>query len=68
MIYRQLSYNKAVDTSTGKPPFENFFGYFPPSTLDVVYGQQGGVRGDLTRDALRVEKIVEKIRHIHLQV
>jgi hypothetical protein len=27
-----------------------------------------GVREDLTRDALRAEKFVEKIRQIHLQV
>jgi hypothetical protein len=36
--------------------------------LDVVYGQQGGVRKDLTGDALTVEKFVEKIRQIRLQV
>ena len=48
--------------------FESFFGYFTPSPLDVVYGKQGGVREDLTEDALRVEKIVYKIRQIHLQV
>jgi hypothetical protein len=49
-------------------PFETFFGYFPPSHLDVVYRQQGGVREDLTGDALKEENIVEKIRKIHLQV
>jgi hypothetical protein len=32
------------------------------------YGQQGGVREDLTGDALRAEKFIEKIRQIHLQV
>jgi hypothetical protein len=36
--------------------------------LDVVYGQQGGVREDITGEALKVEKFVEKIRQIHLQV
>jgi hypothetical protein len=68
MIYIQHSYNRAVHTSTGKSPFETCFGYFPPSPLDVVYGKQGGVREDLTGDALKEEKIVEKIRKIHLQV
>jgi hypothetical protein len=48
-----------VNTSNGKSPFETCFGYLPPSPLDVVYGQQGGVREDLTRDALKEEKFVE---------
>jgi hypothetical protein len=30
--------------------------------------KQGGVREDLTGDALKEENIVEKIRQIHLQV
>ena len=36
--------------------------------MDIAYGQQGGVREDLTGDALRVENFIEKIRQIHLQV
>jgi hypothetical protein len=68
MIYIQHSYNKAIQTSTGKSPFETCFGYFPPSPLDVVYGQQGGVRDDPMGPALKAKKIVEKIRRIHLQV
>jgi hypothetical protein len=68
MIYIQHSYNRAIHTSTGKSPFETFFGYFPPSTLDVVYVQQGGVREELTRDEFKEEIYFEKIRHIHLQV
>jgi hypothetical protein len=68
MIYIQHSYNIPVCTSTGKSPFETCFEYLSPSTLDVVYGRQGGVREDLTRDALRAEKFVEKIRQINLQV
>jgi hypothetical protein len=67
LIYIQYSYNRAIHTSTGKSPFETSFGYFPPSPVDVVYGQQGGVREDLIGDALKVEKYVEKIRQIHLQ-
>jgi hypothetical protein len=62
MIYIQHSYNKSVHTSTGKSHFETFFGYFPPSPLDFVYGKQGGVREDLTGDALNETKILEKIR------
>jgi hypothetical protein len=65
LIYTQHSYNRAVHPYTDKSPFETCFGYFPPSPLDVVYGQQG-VREDLTRDALKVEKFVEKIKQIHL--
>jgi hypothetical protein len=61
LIYIQHSYNIAFHTSTSKSPFEIFFGYFPPSLLDVVYGHQGGVREDFTRDALKGKKIVEKI-------
>jgi hypothetical protein len=68
LIYKQHSYNKTFHTSTSKSPFETFFGYFPPSPLDFVYGKQGGVREDLTGDALKEKKIIEKIRHIHLQV
>jgi hypothetical protein len=37
-------------------------------TLDVVYGQQGGVRDDVIGEALKAEKFVEKIRQTHLQV
>ena len=40
----------------------------PPSPLDVLYGKQGGVREELTGAALKLEKNVEKIRKIHLQV
>jgi hypothetical protein len=61
LIYTQHSYNRVVHTSTGKSPFETCFGYLPPSPLDFVYGQ-GGEREDLTGDALKVEKLVEKIR------
>jgi hypothetical protein len=62
MIYIQKYYNISIHTSTGKSPFETCFGYFPPSPLDVVYGQQRGVREDLTGDALKAKKIVEKIK------
>jgi hypothetical protein len=41
---------------------------FATFTLICVYGQQGGVKEDLTRDALKAKMIVEKIRQIHLQV
>lgn len=34
----------------------------------MAYGQQRGVSEDLTRDALRLEKLVEKLTQIHLQV
>jgi hypothetical protein len=68
LIYIQHSYNKAVHTSTSKLAFETCFGYLTPSPLDVVYGKQGGVKMDLTRDALNVEKIVENIKKTHLQV
>jgi hypothetical protein len=56
MIYIQHSYNRPVHSSSSKSPFETCFGYLPPLPLDVVYGKQGKVREDLTRDALRVEK------------
>jgi hypothetical protein len=68
MVYIQHSYNRVIHTSIGKPPFETCFGYFPPSPLVVVYGQQGGVREDLTGDSLKVEKFLEKIRQVHLQI
>ena len=61
LVYIQHSYNRTFHTSTGKSPFEACFGYFPPSLLDIAYGQQG-VREDLTGDALRAEKFIEKIR------
>jgi hypothetical protein len=54
LIYIQYFYNKSFHTSTGKSPFETFFGYFPPSPLYIVYGKQIGMGEDLTRDALQV--------------
>jgi hypothetical protein len=56
IIYTQPSYNRESYTYTSMSPFETFYGYFPPSHLDVVYRQQGGVREDLTGDALKEEK------------
>jgi len=66
MVYIQHSYNRSVHTSIGKSPFETFFLYFLPSPLDIAYGKQGGVREDITGDALRDENFIDKIRHIHL--
>ena len=54
LIYIQHSYNRGVHTSTGKSHFQTYFRDFQPSPLDVVYGQQGGVREDLMGDALKV--------------
>ena len=42
--------------------------YFPPSLLDVVYAQQGGVREYTIGEALNAKNIIDKIRQIHLQV
>jgi hypothetical protein len=36
--------------------------------LNVVYGQQGEEREDITAESLKEENFVEKIRQIHLQV
>ena len=66
LMYIQHSYNKSVQTSTGKSRFETCFGYFPPSPLHIAYGKKGWLREDITRDSLRDEKIIEKIRKIHL--
>jgi hypothetical protein len=49
-------------------PLETCFRYLSPSPLDIAYGQQRGVREDTIEEALKAEKIVEKIRQIHLQV
>jgi hypothetical protein len=43
------------------------FIYLPPSPLNVSHGQQGGVKEDIMREALRVDKFIEKLRQIHLQ-
>lgn len=67
MVYIQHYYNRVVHTSRGDSPFETFFGYFPLSPLDIAYGKQV-VREDIIGDDLRDEKIIEKIRKIHLQV
>jgi hypothetical protein len=67
LIYTQNTYNRRVHTSIGKSPSENFFLYFLVSPLDVIYGKKG-VREDITRDASREEKNVEKIRRIHFQM
>jgi hypothetical protein len=40
LFYIQHSYNRSLDSSTGKSPLEIGFGYLPPSPLDIVYGQQ----------------------------
>jgi uncharacterized protein YlzI (FlbEa/FlbD family) len=68
LIYIQHSYNKEIHTSTSKPPFAICFECFPPSPLDVVYGKKGVVREDIIGEALKVDKCVDKIRHIHLQL
>jgi hypothetical protein len=67
IIYIQYSSSIAVHTSTSKSPFETYFGHLSPFPLDVVYGHQG-VREDITREALKDDKYVEKIMKIHLQV
>jgi hypothetical protein len=58
----QHSYNRKFHTSISKSPFETFFSYFPPSPLDVVYGKQGGVRENLTEDALKEKKLLIRSR------
>jgi len=68
MIYIYLSYNRAIHTSTGKSPFETFFGYFSPSALDYAYELQLGVMEDMTGESVKTEKFVEKIRQVHFQV
>jgi hypothetical protein len=68
LVYIQPSYNRAVHTSTSKSPFKTCFGYFPPFLLDVFYGKQGGVMKDVMGKELKVDKFVENIRQIHLQV
>jgi hypothetical protein len=60
MIYIQHSYNIALHTSIGKSPFEICFGYFSPSPLDAY--EQQGVREFITREALKENKFVEKVR------
>lgn len=57
LIYIEHSYNRDIHTSTGRSPFETFFGYLLPSPLDISYEKQGGVREVLTRDTLRAEKL-----------
>jgi hypothetical protein len=53
LIYIQHSYNKVAHTSINKFPFETYFGYLFPLPLDVVYGQQAGVKEGITKDALK---------------
>jgi hypothetical protein len=36
--------------------------------LDVSYGHQGGVREEIIVEELKLDKFVNNIRHIHLQV
>jgi hypothetical protein len=67
-IYIQHSYHRAIHTSINKFSFKTCFGYFPPFPLDDVYGKQGGVREDITKEVLKSDKLAEKIRKIHLQV
>ena len=62
MIYIQPSYNRTFHTSICKSPFETCFGNFPPLPLDVVYGQQEGVREDIIGEELKAKKFVENIR------
>jgi hypothetical protein len=67
MIYIQHSYSRVVHNSTGKSPFETFFGYIPPFPLDVVYGNQGVVMEDIIEEVLKSENFVESIRKIHFK-
>jgi len=66
LVYIQHYYNRAVHTFTGNSPFETCFGYFPPSPLEIEYGQQGGVKEDIAGDSMRDENFIEKISQIHL--
>jgi hypothetical protein len=68
MMYIQQYYKQLVHTSTDKSHFETCFGYLMPYPLDIVYGQQRGVREDTRGEALKLEKFVKNIMHIHLQV
>lgn len=40
LIYIWHSYKQVVHTSSSKFPFQNFFGYLPPSTLYVYMGNK----------------------------
>jgi hypothetical protein len=62
MIYINHSYNRLVHTFTGESPFETCFGYLWLSPLDVVYGQQGGMREEIIEEVLKEDKFVVKIR------
>jgi len=53
MISIQHSYNGSIHTYTGKSPFQTCFGYFPPSPLDDLYGQQGVTMEGVKRYALK---------------
>jgi hypothetical protein len=61
LINIKHSYNREVHTSTDNFPFENLFGYFPPSPLDIVYGKKR-VKEDITGEALKAYTFVENIR------
>jgi hypothetical protein len=39
LAYIWHSYNKSLHSSTNKSPFETYFGYLPPSSFGIVYGQ-----------------------------
>jgi hypothetical protein len=66
LIYIELSYNRSIHTSTNKSPFVTYFGYFPPSPLDVVYGKHGGEKEYATREALKDKIFFNEINKIHI--
>ena len=68
MIYIEHPYNRAAHTFTDKSPLKTCFGYLPSSPLDVVHRQHGGEGEGTTYEAFRIEKFIDKIRQIHLQV
>ena len=67
-LYIQHSYNIKVHTSISKSPLETFFGYFPPSPLDLIYGQHGREKEDTTREVLKDKRFNDKIRQTHFQL
>ena len=64
--YIQHSYNHVKHSSTQTSPFEAWYGYFPKSPLDFIFGKDVSIDGHLDID--RAKKFIEQIQLVHQMV
>jgi hypothetical protein len=64
--YIQHAYNQAKHSLTQTSPFEAYFGYFPKSPLDFIFGKDDANDGHSDID--KAKRFIEKIQLVHQMV